>query len=135
MIHKGDFLCDPDIEELLKIHKPECYLMNPPFSKACDFVDRAIELGAKKIVSFQRMAWYESETRRQWWDNAPLSRIYMCGNRATCWRGDLEQDEKGFYLNPETKKPMSNTPTSHAWFIFEPHSPQGCLIDRIYKDE
>ena len=30
--------------------------MNPPFSKAVEFVEKAIALGARKIVCFQRFA-------------------------------------------------------------------------------
>jgi len=61
-------------------------LMNPPFSKAVEFVEKSLELGARKVVCFQRFAWWESKKRRDFWAKHPPARIYICGDRADCWR-------------------------------------------------
>lgn len=97
-------------------------LMNPPFSKAEQFVNKCFELGARKVLCFQRFAWWESAKRRAFWDANPPTRVYICGDRASCWRHDIPEDERG-----------SGTPTAHAWFVFENGYKGGTSLDRIYK--
>ena len=98
--------------------------MNPPFSKACEFVEHAFALGARKVVCFQRFAWYESVVRREFWDDMPLSRIWLCGNRASCWRVDISEEER---------KKSGGSTTAHAWFIFEPGHVGNPIVKRFYK--
>lgn len=98
--------------------------MNPPFSKACEFVEKSFELGARKIVCFQRFAWWESRLRREFWGKYPPNRVYICGDRANCWRHDIPKDERG-----------SSSPTAHAWFVWEQGAPPGTLLGHIWKDE
>ncbi|TCS62566.1 type I restriction-modification system subunit M [Varunaivibrio sulfuroxidans] len=83
-------------------------LMNPPFSRACEFVDRAHALGARKIVCFQRLAWRESGRRRAWWDARPPARVWLCGDRAHTWL---------FTIPPQDRKGGRFMPT--AWFVWE----------------
>lgn len=98
--------------------------MNPPFSLACQFVDRARELGARKIVCFQRSVWRESQGRRAWWDANPANRIYQCGNRAVCWYGTIpEAARKGGDYQP------------HSFFVWERGHPPGTLHGAIWKGE
>lgn len=96
--------------------------MNPPFSLATKFVLKAKELGARKIVCFQRFAWWESQRRREFWDKHPPNRIYICGDRASCWRFDIPKE-----------KQKSGTTTAHAWFVWEEGHPPGPVISRLYK--
>lgn len=110
-------------------------IMNPPFSKAEDFVKKCAELGARKVVCFQRLAWWEAEVRSEFWREYPPNRIYICGDRATCWRGDIPVDEKGRRRDPDTGKILTGTPTAHAWFVWEPGQPTGTLLSHIYKSE
>lgn len=103
--------------------------MNPPFSKACLFVYKAKEIGAKKIICFQRFAWYEGskntgKKRGQWWLDNPPSRVYVCGDRAHSWRHDIPMDKRG-----------SSSPTAHAWFVWEKGAPAGTLLGHIWKDD
>lgn len=98
--------------------------MNPPFTKACEFVLKAKQLGARKILCFQRMAWFESAKRRQFWDKNPPARIYICGDRASCWRADIPEENQG-----------SNTPTAHAWFVWEKGFLGNPTIHRLYKKD
>lgn len=97
-------------------------LMNPPFSKAAQFVEKCLTLRARKIICFQRFAWWESAERREFWKKNPPNRIYICGSRATCWRHDLP---------PEKRK--SSSSTAHAWFIWERGQPEGTVTGHIYK--
>lgn len=113
-------------------------VMNPPFSLACQFVDKAKALGARKIVCFQRQAWREGQGRKAWWDVNPPSRVWVCGSRASCWRFDLLECQ-----SPEGEEFCKNTgrcqycsggvPTSHAWYVYE-HGHRGIeATGAIYK--
>lgn len=114
-----DFLAG---EPPLIAHKPFSVLMNPPFSKACQFVDRAFYLGARKIVCFQRFAWWESQARRAWWAKRPPNRVYICGDRAPCWRFDIPAEDR-----------KSSSPTAHAWFVWSVGEPAGTLLGHIWR--
>lgn len=83
-------------------------VMNPPFSLACEFVDKAFELDARKVVCFQRQAWRESLDRRLWWEKRPPARIWLCGERANTWL---------FTLPPEERKNPRFMPC--AWYVWE----------------
>lgn len=103
-VWKGDFLTwDIDLSN-------DTVVMNPPFSKACEFVDHARKLDARKIICFQRQAWRESAGRREWWEKNPPARVWVCGARANCWRFDLLGSEKA---------EKSGSPTSYAWYVWE----------------
>jgi hypothetical protein len=115
--------------------------MNPPFSLACEFVDRAQALGARKIVCFQRWSWRESQARRQWWrDNAP-ARIWLCGDRATCWRFDVPERCRGAAEcckgqgrgAMKCRQCMAGTPTSHAYYVWERGHKPTEIINVIWK--
>lgn len=100
--------------------------MNPPFSLACEFVDHARSLGARKIICFQRYAWREGainsgKKRGSWWEANPPARIWLCGDRAQCIRFDLRGQK------------LSAPPTAHAFFVWE-KGHRGAEITRgLYK--
>ena len=97
--------------------------MNPPFSLAVDFVERCFELGARKVICFQRWAWYETTTRKDFWDKHPPNRIYLCGSRATCWMASI---------GPKERK--GGTDKAHGWYVWERGQTGGPVIERIYND-
>ena len=128
-----DFLLD-DNQYLPSTVANNTVLMNPPFSLAVEFVKRCFELKARKIVCFQRFAWWEAETRREFWKEYPPARIYICGSRATCWRYDIPSDSNGNRFDRKTGKKLGNTPTAHAWFVWERGHPAGSPLGHIYKE-
>lgn len=97
--------------------------MNPPFSLACEFVDKSFEIGASKVICFQRFAWWEAQKRREFWQRRPPNRVWICGDRAVCWRHDLPQDADGNRYDPETGRKLSSAPTAHAWFVWDINDP------------
>ncbi len=99
-VHILDFLTDQYPSEILPNNT---VLMNPPFSLAVEFVELCFELNARKIVCFQRFAWWESKGRRDFWEKHPPNRVYVCGDRASCWRFDIPEEER-----------KSGTTTAHA---------------------
>ena len=115
-------------------------LMNPPFKFAEKFVLKALELGARKIVCFQRLSWYEGsydsgKKRGKFWEQHRPARIYICGDRATCWRYDLEKNrnqETGI-ITDENGKELAESSTAHAWFVWERgHVPAG-VASQIFR--
>lgn len=127
--YKGTILHDFLADDFTKVNgfRPEhtTILMNPPFSKAVSFIKRAHELKVRKIVCFQRFAWWESIDRSAFWDEYPPARVYVCGNRATCWKVGT----------PPEKRADSSGATAHGWFIYETgqntHMP---ALGRIYDE-
>lgn len=100
------------------------FFMNPPFKLAVNFVEKAFELGARKIVCFQRFAWWEAKSRKVFWQKYPPNRVYICGDRAASWRHDIRGWDR-----------ISSTPTAHAWFVWEKGHPPATLIGHIYKGD
>lgn len=98
-------------------------IMNPPFTLAEKFVDHALEMGARKVICFQRQAWRESVKRREWWERNPPARVWVCGARATCWRFDLLGTEKA---------EKSSSSTSMAWYVWEKGHRGAELTSAIY---
>ncbi len=115
---------------------PGCTIfMNPPFSLATEFVEHSlVNNNAAKVICFQRLAWYESRERAAFFNFYPPDRIWLCGDRATCWRHDLTAEQRR--INPKTGKKRTGSTTPHAWFIFERGSKtQHTTIDKIWKDK
>ena len=116
--HVVDFLTVPAMP-----YGAETILMNPPFHRAVEFVEHAHLLGAKKIIAFQRSAWWESGVRTDFWRTYPPNRVYACRKRATCMRFDIQLGV--------TERPLGNTPTPHSWFVWERGHPLGTVMGHV----
>jgi len=114
-----DFLEDNRFDGLIP---NQTVFMNPPFKHAVAFVNKALAFDARKIVAFQRLAWFESDIRTEFWEALPPQRIYLMAQRASCWRVDIP---------PEKRR--GGTPTAHAWFVWERGQPRGPIIKRLHK--
>lgn len=124
-----DFLNDPLGDAYSFRPEVSTLFINPPFSKACQFIDRAMELSFRKIVCFQRFAWWEGaydtgSKRGAWWERNKPNRIYICGNRAPAWLA---------HIPPEDRKGGSTI--AHAWFVWERGHPQGTVLGHVYKGD
>lgn len=111
-------------------------MMNPPFSKAVQFLEKSLELGARKVIMFQRFSFMESGGRRAFWDDKPPSRVWLCGDRAQCWRADVPEedqvDENGEKIKGRRGRSSS---TAHAWFVWErDHRVGAPTIHRLYRE-
>lgn len=77
-----DFLAEP---ELLA----PSIITNPPFKLANEFAIHGMELGAKKMALFLRLAFLEGSKRHQiLWSKYPPVRVWVFSRRLTLWRGD-----------------------------------------------
>lgn len=116
-----NFLTSKKVERVIE---DATVFMNSPFSLACEFVDRAMALGARKIVAFQRTVWRESEGRRGWWEAHPYNRRYQCGNRAVCWYGTIPQEKR-----------IGGANQPHSFYVWERGQPAGMLEGAIWKEQ
>lgn len=126
-IYNWGYAAQSSIADFLECGKFHCFgdftvFMNPPFSKACEFVEKSFKLGASKVVMFQRFAFWESKKRRKFWEEYKPSRVYICGDRADCWRHDIPKDQRG-----------SSSPTAHAWFVFEKDYQGDTVLGHVWK--
>jgi len=122
----GTIICDflQPTDEVAALIRGATVFMNPPFSRAVEFVETAFKNGARKVVCFQRFAWYESQKRAEFWRARPPSRIYICGNRATCWLHSIPQEQR---------EKSAGSPTAHAFFVWEDGHPPAALTSHIFK--
>jgi len=118
--------------------------MNPPFSKTVEFIETSFAIGARKVIMFQRLAFLESATRRDFFDRLPPARIWLCGDRAVSWRGDIPdedvtaqwEDENGVEKEDVIKgRKGRSTPTPHAWFVWEKSHRGLMATHHLYKEE
>jgi len=111
-------------------------MLNPPFSLTCEFIERSLDLGARKILMFQRFSFLESAGRRGFFEKLPPARVWLCGDRAHCWRGDIPEedilDENGSVL-AKGKKGRSS-PTAHAWYVWEDGHKGSMSVHHLYRN-
>lgn len=123
-------------EDIVSDWKDATVFMNPPFSLTCEFVEKSFDLGARKVVMFQRLSFLESAVRRNFFVKRPPARIWLCGDRAICWRGDVPAedclDEDGKII--KGKKGRSS-PTAHAWFVWERDHRGVMSMHHLYKED
>jgi hypothetical protein len=107
-------------------------MINPPFSLACDFIRKGFALGVRKILCYQRFAWYEGNKRRDFWREFPPNRIYVTEGRWDCWRIDIPPAMRGV---PKSKGGAGTSrPYPHAWYVWERGQPSGTLLGRLERD-
>lgn len=98
-------------------------VMNPPFSRAVDFVRHAHALGARKVVMIQRRAFWEGEGRAAGvWRQFPPNRIYTPDLRPSFWRFDISREDR---------KDKNGGQTCHDVFVWERGHPAGTLSGHL----
>ena len=85
-------------------------ITNPPFSKAIEFVNTALEIANDKVMMFLKIQFLESQERKAFLQNSPLKYIYVFSNRVSVLNNGEETDENG--------KKWSSL-MCFAWFIWE----------------
>jgi predicted RNA methylase len=120
------------------------YFMTPPFSKACQFVDRAFENGAYKVICFQTFTWRSSDERAAWWARNSPARIWLCIDRASCFRFDIPETcpvpERCEGKKSKEKarlclECMNSTSTTHAYFVWERGHTGAAIINDLHKPD
>jgi hypothetical protein len=82
-------------------------ITNPPYSPpplAQRFVEHALECATKKVAMLLRLDFLESQERKEFLENSPLSTVYVFS-----WR-------ISFYPGVENR---GHSPTAYAWYIWD----------------
>ena len=96
----------------------ECIPTNPPFKLVEQFVAHAIEI-CPLVIMLMRLAFYESERRRDLLENCGLARIH-------CFRKRLPMMHRAGW---EGRK--ANSGMAFAWFVWDRSHAGRTAIDRI----
>lgn len=108
LINSGaDFVYHKDfLTEKLPNHNVKTIITNPPFSKAKEFILRCKELYPNaEIIMLLRLAFLESRARYNFWQQHPVSKLYVLSKRPS-------------FINGKTDA------TAYAWFIFSKEKTQ-----------
>lgn len=85
-------------------------ICNPPYRQAGKFVDQALRLANNKVAMLMRLAFLESEGRREWFPRTPLACVLVSSARMNMPPGELLAD-------PEFKREGGEI--AFAWFIWD----------------
>lgn len=92
---------------------------NPPFKLAGEFVEKALKL-APKVYMLLRLAFLESEKRRNILDNGALARVHV-------FRKRLPMMHRDGWTGPKT----GNSGMAFAWFVWDRNHVGGTELRRI----
>ena len=79
---------------------------NPPYSKAQEFCEKAIELTNNKVAMFLKLTFLEGQKRRKFFEEHPPTTIYVYSSRRKC------------ALNGDFKATGSSA-SCYAWFVWQ----------------
>lgn len=93
-IHIGSFLEQTDVDESVRT-----VIGNPPFSLAMEFILKCKELYPNaEIIFLLRLAFLESKTRKQFWQENPVSKLYVLSSRPKFINNKTDATAYGFFV-------------------------------------
>lgn len=95
----------PRIDFLMERGNHQNIVMNPPFKLAREFIDHALALTERKVVSLARLGFLEGKSRKPWFESTPLARVWVFSGRISMHRGGIER--------PNTSM------IAFAWFVWD----------------
>lgn len=95
-----------------------CIVTNPPFRYAEQFVRRALDL-TDRVYLLLRLAFLESERRRDILDGGSLSRVHV-------FRDRLPMMHRDGWDGPKASSSMA-----FAWFVWDKRKTQGIQLNRV----
>lgn len=103
------------VTDFLEWKNPTQYdavVMNPPFSKAREFVEKSISCvkDGGYVAAFLKIQFLEGKKREDFFTLYPPKYIYVFRSRMATWNNGEEFDNEG--------KPWATT-MCHAWFVWE----------------
>lgn len=121
----------PELESIKDMVKGNTVFMNPPYKRAQEFVERAFELGARKVICFQRFSWYEGSDeggkfRGVFWEKFRPCRIWVCGDRATCWLHSVPVSKR---------KKAGGTTYTNAFYVWERGHAAAAQTKHIFRSD
>ena len=85
-------------------------VMNPPFSIAKEFCERALMMANKRVFAFLKINFLEGVGRQEFFKSSPLHYIYVFSRRVSPLKNGTEKNESG--------KDWHST-MCFAWFIWD----------------
>lgn len=95
---------------------------NPPFKLAAEFVEKALDLGAPKVVMLLRLAFLESDRRSAILDGGRLRRVHVFRKRLPGMHREGWEGRK------------ANSGMAFAWFVWERDRPGPTELRRLSWD-
>lgn len=77
----------PRVDFLMEYQTAPNIITNPPFKLALEFCEQALALASKKVCMLVRLAFLEGQSRKPFFETAPLARIWVFSKRINCARG------------------------------------------------
>ncbi|MBO1325295.1 hypothetical protein K2X14_07785 [Acetobacter sp. TBRC 12305] len=93
-------------DDALPLFRPASVVSNPPYGRAQDMIDRSLECTQDRVCVLLRLAFLEGQKRRDWFENVPLARVWVCSRRVSMPPGGTEVKPSGGAI-------------AYAWFVFE----------------
>ncbi|BCI68106.1 hypothetical protein [Acetobacter aceti] len=86
--------------------KPVSVISNPPYDQAQDFIETALKFTKDRVCVLLRLAFLEGMKRYDWFQTAPLARVWVFSRRVSMPPGGKHIPAKGGSI-------------AYAWFVFE----------------
>lgn len=102
--YTADFLTvNPKPKEYI----PRDIITNPPYSKAKEFIEKALEISmdSTKIAMFLKLTFLESKSRRDLFNKNPPKYVYVFSNRVWCAKNGNFDEAK-------------SSAVAYAWFVW-----------------
>ena len=68
---------------------------NPPFTLVREFVERALFYRPKTVAMIARLSWLEGKTRKSFFENSPLAKVWVFSGRVNIARSGYEFRDGG----------------------------------------
>ena len=88
-------------------HIVDSVVTNPPFSRAEEFIRKALECTSFKVAMLLRLKFLESMQRRPLFQETPLKHVYVFSDRVTMYPGDEPNRGNGSGFE------------AYAWYVWE----------------
>lgn len=88
---------------------PDSIISNPPYNRAQEMAQLALDCTQDRVCLFLRLAFLEGKKRSVWLSNSPLARVWIVPDRVACIPGHL--------LGAPQKK--FSGAIAYAWFVWE----------------
>lgn len=88
---------------------PDSVISNPPYNRAQEVAQVALDCTQDRVCLFLRLAFLEGQRRSVWLKNSPLARVWVLPDRVACIPGSMLG---------QTQKKFSGS-VAYAWFVWE----------------
>ena len=95
------------IDFFLEMKKVDCIITNPPYKQAQKFVEHSLNCTTKKVAMLLKLAFLESASRYELFQESPLKTVYVFSKRLP-WVREGENTMEG-----------KSSMIPFAWFIWE----------------